>query len=144
MRIRDFTDWHPVPSGIIIALLFTVVPGVFMLAADIISGGAFNSALVVVIYAFALQFILWLYVERMSLVWEPFAILLIGFVIAEVIYTVSIGSSDPTSAFCLMCSLISTAIIDVLGAEAGGIVGALLVYLIFIGIRKLVNTARGR
>lgn len=142
MRLRDFTEWHPALAGWIEAALFTVVPGVFMLLSGIISSGEFNSALAVVIYAFVLQMILWIFVERMWLVWLPFIIVLGGFIVSEIVYTVSLSMNLPGEGPGMFGMIFSTAVVSVLGAEAGGIVGAIFVNLIAAGVKKLCRSFR--
>ena len=89
--ITEFTDHRPTLSAVIIVLLFTLVPGAFMLVTDIVSGGTWNSAAAVFVYALILQLILWLTVESPILIMLPFIMALLGFIISEIVYTVSLS-----------------------------------------------------
>ena len=135
--ITEFTDHRPILSAVIIVLLFTLVPGAFMLITDIVSGGTWNSAVTVFVYALILQLILWLTVERPILIVLPFIMALLGFIVSEIVYTVSlsmapIGQGPSTFAF-----LFSSAVVTLFGAEASGNIGGLLVYAIIVIVRKL-------
>lgn len=135
--MREFADWHPRLSALIIAVLYTVVPGVFMLVADTLSGGRINTALIVVIYAFAVQLVLWLKIERPALIILPFGMILVGFVACEIIYTVAMSAVAPGETPSLLAMLFSSAIVTVFGAEAAGVIGALLCYGIIVIVRKV-------
>lgn len=135
--LTEFADWHPRLSALIIAVLYTVVPGVFMLAADTLSGGRINTALIVVIYAFVLQLILWFKVERPALIMLPFGMILVGFVVCEIVYTVAMSAVAPGETPSLLAMLFSSAIVTVFGAEAAGVIGALLCYGVIVIVRKV-------
>ena len=141
--ITEFTDRRPTLSAVIIALLFTLVPGVFMLVTDIISGGAWNPMAAVFVYALILQLILWLTVERPILIMLPFIMALLGFIASEIVYTVSesmapIGRGPSAPAF-----LFSSSMVALFGAEAPGSIGGLLIYAVIVIVRKLRELAAG-
>ena len=135
--MREFADWHPRLAALIIAALYTVAPGVFMLVAGTLSGGRINTALIVVIYAFVLQLILWFKIERPALIMLPFGMILVGFVACEIIYTVAMSAVAPGGAPSPLAMLFSSAIVTVFGAEAAGVVGALLCYGVVVIVRKV-------
>ena len=142
--ITEFTDRRPTLSTVIIILLFTLVPGAFMLITGIVSGGTWNSAAVVFVYALILQLILWLTVERPILIMLPFIMALLGFIASEIVYTVSlsmapIGQGPSTLAF-----LFSSAVVTLFGAEASGSIGGLIVYAVIVIVRKLRELAACR
>ena len=135
--ITEFTDRRPTLSAVIIILLFTLVPGAFMLITDIVSGGTWNSATTVFVYALILQLILWLTVERPILIMLPFIMALLGLIVSEIFYTVSEsmapigqGPSDPALLF-------YSAAVTLFGAEAPGSIGGLLIYAVIVIVRKL-------
>ena len=142
--MTEFTDRRPALSAVIIVLLFTLVPGAFMLITDIVSGGTWNSTTAVFVYALILQLILWLRVERPILIMLPFVMALLGLIVGEVVYTVSesmapVGRGPGTLAF-----LFSSAAVTLFGAEAPGSIGGLLAYAVIVIVRKLRELAADR
>ena len=135
--ITEFTDRRPALSAVMIVLLFTLVPGVFMLIADIVSGGTWNSATVVFVYALILQLILWLTVERPILIMLPFIMALLGFIVSEVVYTISEGMAPIGRGPSAPVFLFSSAVVTLFGAEAPGSIGGLLAYAVIVIVRKL-------
>lgn len=135
--ITEFTDRRPTLSAVIIVLLFTLVPGAFMLITDTVSGGTWNSAAIVFVCALILQLILLLTVERPILIMLPFIMALLGLIVSEIVYTVSlsmapIGQGPSTHAF-----LFSSAVVALAGAEASASIGGLMVYAVIVIVRKL-------
>ena len=135
--ITEFTDRRPALSAVIIVLLFTLVPGAFMLMADVVSGGAWNSAAIVFAYALVLQLILWLTVERPILIMLPFIMALLGFIVSEVVYTVSEGMAPIGQGPSFPVFLFSSAVVTLFGAVGPGSVGGLLAYAVVVIVRKL-------
>ena len=144
--IRDFTDRRPVASGVAIFVLFFVAPGVFLLIMSLLLPGRGGDIAISIIsvYAFVLEFLLLLQVERPALVAQPFLMALIGFIIAEIVYTVSQSSHAIGAGPGLFAVLFSDALITVLGSEVGSVLAALPAYWLFLGIRKLIEHIRYR
>ena len=134
--LAEFADRNPRLSALIIALLYTVVPALFMLIADILSGGRINTPIIVVIYAFAIQLIMWFKLERPILIMLPFGMILIGFVVCELAYTIARGAVSPGTPPSALAVYFSSAIVTVFGAEVVGVIGALLCYGIIVTVRK--------
>lgn len=126
--ITDFTDRRPALSAVLITLLYTAVPGAFLLAAGYASGGSWNAEKIVVAYALVLQVILWRKVERPILILLPFLLALLGFIVSEIVYTVSLGSAPVGVGPGPLAFLFSSALVILFGSEAAGCVGGLLVY----------------
>ena len=135
--INYFTDRHPALSAIIIAVLFTVVPSATMLAVDTATGGTVNMPVVIFLYALVIQVILWMNVERPILVFMPFIISLIGFIVAELIYTVSESTALPGAGADPVTYVASSVIVTVFGAESAASVGAIICYGIILLGRKI-------
>ena len=135
--IAEFTERRPVLSTVLVVLLFTVVPGAFMLIAALVSGGEFNSAGVVFVYALILQLILWLKVERPILIILPFIMALLGFIVSEIVYTVSQGMNPVGQGPGVFALLFSSAVVTLFGAEGAGNVGGLILYAIIVIIKKV-------
>lgn len=139
--ITEFTDRRPALSAGIVVLLFTLVPGAFMLITDIVSGGTWNCAAAVFVYALILQLILWLTVERPILIMLPFIMALLGFIVSEVVYTVSEGMAPIGQGPSVPALLFSSAAVTLFGAEAPGSIGGLLAYAVIVIVRKLRELA---
>ena len=139
--ITEFTDRRPALSTVIIVLLFTLVPGAFMLVAGIASGGAWNGANIVFVYALILQLILWLTVERPILIMLPFIMALLGLIVSEVVYTVSESMYPIGQGPGVLALLFSSAAVTLFGAEAPGSIGGLLAYAVIVIVRKLRELA---
>ena len=144
--IREFTDRRPTASAVLLFVLFFVVPGLFLLIMSLLlpESGDGIAISVISVYAFVLEFILLVSVERPALIGQPFIMALLGFIIAEIVYTVSesanpIGAGPGAIAF-----LVSNAVITILGSEVGSILAALPAYWLFLAVRKLVNHIRYR
>ena len=135
--ITEFTDRRPALSAVMIALLFTLVPGAFMLITDLASGGTWNSPVIVFVYALVLQLILWLTVESPALIMLPFVMALLGFIASEIVYTVSLGMTPVGQGPGILAFLFSSAVVTLFGAEASGSVGGLLLYAVIVIARKL-------
>ena len=139
--INDFTDRRPRLSALIIFALFTVVPTAAMLIVDVISGGAVHMPVFIFVYALLLQTVMWLTIERPILVFMPFIMALVGFIAAEIIYTVSESSFAPGAGVGAAAYLISSVIVTVFGAEAAASVGAMICAFVIRIARKLWDAA---
>ena len=135
--ITEFTDRRPALSAVIIVLLFTLVPGAFMLITDVVSGGTWNSTITVFVYAMILQLILWLTVERPILIMLPFIMALLGLIVSEVVYTVSESMAPIGRGPSVPVLLLSSAAVTLFGAEAPGSIGGLLLYAVTVIVRKV-------
>ena len=135
--ITEFTDRRPTLSAVIIVLLFTLVPGAFMFITNIVSGGTWNSTTAVFVYALILQLILWLTVERPILIMLPFIMALLGFIVSEIVYTVSMSMAPIGQGPSILAFLFSSAVVTLFGAEASGSIGGLLLYAVIVIVRKL-------
>lgn len=137
--ITEFSDRNPRLSGVIIAALFTIIPGIFMFIVDFLSGGELNTALILFLYAVALQLVLCFCVERPILVMLPFLTMLIGFIACEIIYTLSMGMRAPGVGPGKFAAFVSSAIVIVFGCESAGIIAALMGHVIISFIRKVCD-----
>lgn len=135
--IADFTDRRPALSAVLIALLFTGVPGVFMLIAGQMSGGGVNSAKIVFVYELILQVILWCKVERPVLIMLPLIMAILGFIVSEIVYTVSLSRAPVGAGPSPLALIFSSALVILFGAEGAGSIGGLLVYGVIIIFKKL-------
>lgn len=135
--ITEFTDRRPTLSAVMIVLLFTLVPGAFMLITDIVSGGTWNSAAIVFVYALILQLILCLAVERPILTILPFILALLGLIVSEIVYTVSLSMAPIGQGPSALTFLFSSAVVAIFGAEASGSIGGLMIYVVIVIVRKL-------
>ena len=135
--ITEFTDRRPTLSAALIVLLFTLIPGAFMLFADMASGGTWNSVTAVFAYTLILQLILLLTVERPILIMLPFIMALLGFIVSEIVYTVSVSMAPIGQGPSTLVLLFSSAVVTLFGAEAPGCVGGLIVYAVIVIVRKL-------
>lgn len=139
--ITEFTDRRPGLSGLIIALLVTVAPGLFLLASSLLSGGRFNADRAVLIYTFALQVLLWLKVERPILVMLPFMIALLGFVAVEILYTVAAGLRPPGMGPGMPIALLSGVLVQVFGIDAICFIAGMVAYGLIRLVKKLWELA---
>lgn len=135
--ITEFTDRRPTLSAVLIALLFTVAPGAFLLLGEQVPGMGEYSAKLVFVYTLVLQLILWLKVERTILIMLPFILSLIGFIISEIVYTVSMGMAPIGAGPSPLAYVFSSALVTVFGIDAAASVGGLLAYGIIVIARKL-------
>ena len=131
--LNYFTDRHPALSALIIAALFTVIPS----AAMLFLGGIVNMPVVIFVYALVIQVILWMTVERPILVFMPFILALVGFIVAEIIYTVSESAAAPGAGVGQTAFVVSSLIVTVFGAESAASVGAIVCYGIISLVRKI-------
>ncbi len=125
--VREITDRRPVLSGWVITILYTALPLAVMVLCKLAAGDAFNIELIVLIYAFALQLILWRNVERFILVMLPFVLMLIGLILGEIVATICGGLPARYDTVSGIFYLLATVVIQLCGAEVCGILGALLV-----------------
>ena len=125
--ITDFADFHPRLSALIIVLLFTLIPGGFMLLTGLLFGDAVNTAKILFFYALAIQLILSFKVERPILVMLPFVMMLGGFVVCEIVYTISLSMARPGAGPSAAAYFFSSAIITLFGSEITGVIAGLLI-----------------
>ena len=125
--VREITDRRPVLSGWVIVLLYTALPMIAMVLSRIFLGQAFNIELIILIYAFTLQLILWRNVERFILVMLPFILMLLGLILGEIGAAVAQGLPQAYELGGALGYLTASALIDLCGTEVCGILGALLV-----------------
>lgn len=135
--IDDFTDRRPVLSGVLIALLFTLVPAVFIIIEAILPWVELNTAAILIVYAIVIQGILSLKVERMSLVMLPFVITVIAVLICELVYFISAGLHPPAEGPGEIAYMFSSVLVAVFGPEAVGVVISLLVCSLISTVREL-------
>ena len=135
--IKEFTDRRPVLSTALVVALFTVVPGAFMLIVRAVTGSGSNASDAIFIYALILQLILWLKVERPILIVLPFIMSLIGFITAEIVYTVSQGTAPVGEGPSYLVFLFSSAVVTLFGHVAAASIGALLIYALIVIFRKV-------
>lgn len=135
--ITEFTDRRPTLSAVLITFLFTVVPGAFLLIAERLPGLGENAAKVVFVYALVLQVILWLKVERPILNVIPLILSLLGFIISEVVYTVSMSAAPIGKGPSPLVYVFSTALVTLFGIVSAASVGGLLAYGVIVIAKKL-------
>ncbi len=124
--LREITDRRPVLSGWVIVLLYTVLPMIAMALSRIFLGRTFNIELIVLLYAFAIQLILWRNVEQFILVMLPFVLMLIGLILGEIAASICGGLPAKYDAVSSVIYLCATAVIQLCGTEVCGILGAML------------------
>lgn len=142
--IRDFTDRCPKASAAIITVLFTLVPMTLTLASQYIFGERLNVPLLIFIYSLIIEFIMWETIERMILIFFPFMMMLIGFISAEIIYTLSETASIPGMGPDPVVYLISSLMVTVFGAEAAGFIGAIVLHALVVIGKKLCELIKER
>ena len=135
--IAEFAERRPALSTLLVVVLFTLVPGAFMLIAALVSGGTFNSAGVVFVYALILQLILWLKVERPILIMLPFIMSLLAFIASEIVYTVSESAAPIGQGPSPLVFFLSSALVTLFGTIAAASVGGLLIYAAIVIFRKI-------
>ena len=137
--INDFTDRNPRLSGVIIVVLFTLVPTLFFIITNIVFRGELNTAKILIVYALLLQAVLSIKVERMSLVILPFIVMIFAVFLCEAIYLVSVGLKPPGAGPDAVAYMFSSVIAAVFGPEMIGIVTALIGGAIISVIKELVT-----
>lgn len=125
--VREITDRRPVLSGWVITMLFTVLPLAVMALCKLAAGDAFNMELIVMIYAFVIQLILWRNVERFILVMLPFILMLLGLILGEIGAAVAQALPQTYKQGGSLGYLFASALVGLCGPEVCGILGALLV-----------------
>lgn len=137
--IDDFTDRHPKLSGVIIVILFTLVPAAFFIITNVAFPGGLNTAKLLIVYALLLQAVLSLKVERMSLVILPFILMIFAVFLCEAIYLVSVGLKPPGAGPDAVAYMFSSVIAAVFGPEMIGIVVALIGCAFISAIKELFS-----
>ena len=142
--IRDYTDRCPGSSAGIIFLLFAVLPALLLIPTQILFPGPFSDLAVrfISIYAFVLQLLLLLHVERPILVMQPFLMGLAGLILSEILYTVSESAYETGMGPSGLMYLISSALVIIFGSELGSILAALPAYWLILAVRKLAAWIR--
>lgn len=140
--ITDFADRRPALAALVIALLFTLVPGAILVAGEL-SGGE-NAAKLAFVCILVLQVILWLKVERPILTMFPFILSLLGLIVSEIVYTVSMGMAPSGAGPSALVLLLSSILVTIFGLVAVGSVGGLLAYGVIVIFRKLWELAAQR
>lgn len=135
--ITEFTNRRPTLSAVLIVLLFTVVPGAFMLLAQQVPGIGESSAKIAFVYALVLQLILLFKVERPILIALPFILALLGFIISEIVYTVSMSAAPIGAGPSPLAFLFSSALVILFGIVAAASIGGLLAYGVIVSFKKL-------
>ena len=135
--IKEFTDRRPALSALLVVALFTVVPGGVMCLAAALSGGRENAAGFVLVYTLLLQTLLWLKVERPILNLIPFVMSLLGLIVSEIVYTVSLSMTPVGVGPDAMAMLFSAGLVTLFGAEAAGSVGGMILYVGLAVLKKL-------
>ena len=139
--INVYTERYPVLSGFIVAGLFTVVPGAIMLITKAITGSAGDAGNFIFVYALALELFMCFTVGRFSLLILPFGMALGGFIIAEIIYTISEGLAPQGVGPDAVTFWISSFLVTLFGMESAAVVAAPFCYgllaLLRAGIRRL-------
>ena len=134
--ITEFTDRRPALSAVLIVLLFTVVPGAFLLVGERLPGIGENAGNIVFVYMLILQVILWMKVERPILNVLPLILSFIGFIISEIVYTVSMGMAPIGVGPSPLVYVFSAALVTLFGIVAAASIGGLLLY----GVIAIVKT----
>ena len=142
--ITEFTDRRPTLSAFILVGLCIVLPIIFTVTVNILAGNAINSAAILFFYALVIQVVLLLKVERPALIILPFICALLGFIICEIIYTVSMGMSSPGIGPSALVYYLSSVIVIVFGAESAGMIAGLFVYILITILRKLWDAVTRR
>ena len=133
--ITDFTDRRPALSALLIVFLFTVVPGAFLFLGELFGDGGISTKIVFV-YVLVLQVILWFKLDPI-LVMTPFILSLLGFIVSEVVYTVSLSNAPVGAGPNFSALLFSSALVVLFGIVGVGSVGGLLVFGAIIILKKL-------
>ena len=134
--ITDFTDRRPALSALLIVFLFTVVPGAFLFLGGLFGDGGISTKIVFV-YVLVLQVILWVKLDRPILVMTPFILSLLGFIVSEVVYTVSLSNAPVGAGPSFSALLFSSALVVLFGIVGVGSIGGLLVFGAIIILKKL-------
>ena len=139
--LNIYSERYPVLSGFIVAGLFTVVPGAVMLITQAITGDAGNAGNFIFLYALALELFMCFTIGRFSLLVLPFGMSLVGFIIAEIIYTVSQGLSPQGIGPDPITFWISSFLVTLFGVVSAGVLAAPFCYgfiaLLRAGFRRL-------
>lgn len=133
--IEDKSDRFPVIFGFALFGLLSIVPGLAMLLASL---AGIDLTYAIIAYAFALQFVLCLSVERTVHLMLPFIVCIISFVIMDVLYFAAmlLGGSVPQQVIALMLALGMNGG-TVFVTEVLGIVASLIFYALFVFVRAL-------
>lgn len=135
--ITEFTDRHPTLSAVLIVLLYTVVPGAFMLIVQQMPEIGENSAKIAFVYALVLQVILLFKVDRPILAMLPFILALIGFIVSEIVYTLSMSIAPIGAGPSPLAFLFSSVLVILFGIVAIASVGGLLAYGVIVVVKKV-------
>ncbi len=133
--ITDKSDRYPVIFGFALFGLISIVPGLAMLLASLVG---LDLTYAIIAYAFVLQFVLCLSVERTIHLMLPFIVCIISFVIMDVLYFAAmfLNGSVPRQAVALILA-VGTNGGRVFVTEVLGIVASLICYGLFVFVRSL-------
>lgn len=136
--LRDFFDNHPVPAAVLILLLLTLIPALFVVAMEALFGTDFPSGKVIFVMWLVFQLILSSKCERPILTTMPFLISLAGVLLCEWIYvgmtvTYQVGVS-PTIGRTLLSLGVA-----IFGPEAAAAVGGMVAYMLFSLVRGIIG-----
>lgn len=81
----DFSDRRPGIFGLMLVLLLTLAPAIFVTACYFVFGYDFNSARIVLIFTFFLELAMLFWTDRPVMIAAPFLISLAGIVLLEII-----------------------------------------------------------
>ncbi len=137
--IRFFTDRHPKLSAALIALLMVVPPAIWVSVTYFALGRDFNSAAAVVVYAFIMQVLLCLAVERFVLVAMPFLMVIGGLAVCQIFYVISMATSGLVNALTYIISALG---VSLLGSEFVGVFFGAAAYFLIVIVRAIVNKIR--
>lgn len=142
--LTEFTDRRPALSAAVILLLFTAVPGAFLLLAELMPGLGGLVPRLVFVYVLVLQVVLWCKVERPILVMSPLILSLLGFVVSEIVYTISIATPSAGAGAHPLVVLLSSVLVTLFGMLGAASVGGLLAYGGIVILKKLWGLAARR
>lgn len=135
--LTEFADRRPALSAVLIVLLFTAVPGAFLLIARQISGSVGSFTKIVFVYELVLQVILWFKVERPILNMLPFILSLLGLIVSEIVYTVSMSMAPIGAGPSPLAFVFSSVLVILFGLGGAASVGGLIAYVVMVIAKRL-------
>ena len=134
-----YSDRYPKLSGLLIVLIMTVVPGLFVIGANSLLGGDFPVTHILIAFAFVIQIILCFKVEQMFLTMLPFVAMLIGVLVCEGLYLISqVRVTGAVRTVMTGQTLLSLGV-SVFAPEFVGIVVALIAYAVISIVRSFID-----
>ena len=136
--LRDFFDRNPVPAAVLILLLLTLIPALFVAITGAIFGAEFPSGKVIFVMWFIFQILLSANCERPILTTMPFLISLAGVLLCEWIYVgmnvaFQVGVSPTVGRTLLSLG------VAIFGPEAAAAVGGMIAYALFSLVRNIIG-----